>query len=65
MQIHANGEKYDERTSKDGRYDYTIHFDGKGWDVDCWVRASGDNHWHKRFAADQEDKAVSEFNRFE
>lgn len=65
MQRNVNGEEYDERKSKDERYEYTITGNHRGYDVDCWVVATGDNHWNKWFPKNKRDAAIAEFNRFE
>lgn len=69
MSVNTEGTRYEERLSKDGRYQYTICYVDGWWDVDCWKDLAGgigqfnDNHWNRRFR--NEAEAQAEFLRFD
>lgn len=69
MSVDTQGQHYEERLSKDGRYQYTICYVDGLWNVDCWKDLAGgtgqfnDNHWHRYFRNEAEARA--EFVRFD
>lgn len=69
MAVETETTNYEERLSKDGRFQYTICYVDGLWAVDCWKDLPGakgqfnDNHWGRMYK--DEAAARTEYNRFD